>query len=64
MTPPLRIDRLALSSAVLAKLSATGSLRLSAAFMTLWCGWNAPTEDLRRELRGRRFNVVLSQEGS
>jgi hypothetical protein len=57
LTTPLRIDRTRLSSAILAHLGATGSLRLSGAFMELWCGWNAPTEDLRSELEGHGVSI-------
>lgn len=62
MTPP-RIDRTRLSSAVLAHLGTAGHLRLSAAFMELWCGWAAPSEDLRRELEGHGVSIEAPPAG-
>ena len=51
------IDREKITAAVVA-MASTRPVRLSVTFLRLWCGWDAPTEDLQRNLAEHGIGIV------
>jgi|HubBroStandDraft_1064217.scaffolds.fasta_scaffold362033_2 hypothetical protein len=64
-TAPIRVDTEVLSFKVLEMTERVGKVRLSDAFLKLWCGKHQPTEELAGWLNDRGFEIVagLDQHG-
>lgn len=64
MTPPIRLDRQALSESAAALAKTSGRpVRISGLLMNLWCGASQPTEELREWLQDRGCEIVPAVDG-